>query len=145
MGTVRELVPYWAVTLLLLLGGGCSQQDKGLIVPGKSVGPYRLHEAMPEFHNGDLSAYARATAKGLLLSFKGDSVSVISVFSTNYHTKEGLCLGSPDSQVLAAFGEPDKKSTNHLNHFWDYKSRGIQICCRDGKVILINVLDTWDF
>ena len=142
MCTVREVVSNWAVVLFFLLGGGCSQQDKGLIVPGKSVGQYRLHQAMPEVHNGDVSAYARASAKGLLLSFKGDSVSVISVCSTNYHTSEGLCLGSPESQVLAAFGEPDQKSTNDLKHFLNYKIRGIQVYCKDGRVILINVLDT---
>jgi hypothetical protein len=124
---------------------GCSRQDAALIVPGKSVGPYRLHEARSQIHGGDINAYTHPAAKGLLLSFKDESVSVISVFSTNYHTKEGVCLGSLESLVLAAFGNPDKKSTNDLNQFWDYKNRGIQICSRDGKVILINVLDTWDF
>jgi hypothetical protein len=145
MGTVRYVIPYLGVVLFFLLGGGCSRDDKCIIVPGKSVGSYRLHEAMPEVHNGDLSEYARASGKGLLLSFKGDSISVISVFSTNYHTREGICLGSPESQVLAAFGEPEKRSTNELKHFLNYKNRGIQVCCKDGTVILINVLDTWDF
>ena len=143
MGGVRELIPVW-VLALALLGGGCSRQDTTLIVPGKSVGPYRLHQPRSKIHGGDIDAYTYPAAKGVLLSFEGESVSVISVFSTNYHTKEGVCLGSLDSQVLAAFGEPDNKSTNDLNHFWDYRGRGIQVCCRDGKVFLINILDTWD-
>ena len=144
MGSMREIMSLWVLGLALL-GGGCSRQDATLIVPGKSVGPYRLHQARSQTHWGDTDAYTHPAAKGLLLSFKDESVSVISVFSTNYHTKEGVFLGSPDSQVLAVFGEPDKKSTNDLNQFWDYKSRGIQFCSRDGKVVLINVLDAWDF
>ncbi len=136
-----ELIPIWVLSLLLLCGG-CSRQETTLIVPGKSVGPYRLHQARSRIHGGDIEAYTHPAARGLVLSFNGESVSVISVFSTNYHTIEGVCLGSLESQVVAVFGEPDRKSTNDLNHFWDY---GIQVCCRDGKVTLINVLDTWDF
>ncbi len=105
----------------------------------------RARASAPTGYIRPCQEYARASRSGLLLSFKGDSVSVISVFSTNYHTREGICLGSSESQVLAAFGEPEKRSTNDLKHFLDYKNRGIQVCCKDGTVILINVLDTWDF
>jgi hypothetical protein len=144
MKCLREIVPIWALSVAVL-SSGCSRQDKTLIVPGKSVGPYRLHQPRSQIHGGDIDVYTHPAAKGLLLSFKDESVSVISVFTPNYRTREGLCLGSLESEVLAAFGEPEKKSTNDSNEFWDYKSRGLQIGCKDGKVILINVLDNWNF
>lgn len=144
MCALRGIIPFWALSLALA-GGGCSRSDTTLIVPGKSVGPYRLHEPRSRIHGGGVDAYTHPYAKGLLLSFKDESVSVISVFSTNYHTSEGVRLGWSESQVLAAFGEPDRRSTNASNQFWDYKGRGIQICCSQGKVFLLNVLDTWEF
>src|SRR5207249_4404690 len=123
-----------------LLFAGCSQRDTALIVPGQSVGPYRLHEARSRIHGGGEKAYTHSAANRLILSFEGGSVSVVSVLSTNYHTAEGVRLGSPEKDVIAAYGQPDKKTADG---FWDYRKLGIQFCCRDGKVVLINVLANW--
>ncbi len=132
--------PIRPAILLVLLCAGCSQPDTALIVPGKSVGPYRLHEARSQIHGGGEQAYTHSAANGLILSFEGESVSIVSVLSTNYHTAEGVRLGSPENGVFAAYGQPDKKTADG---FWDYRKLGIQFCCREGKVVLINVLDSW--
>src|SRR5437667_9497732 len=102
--------PIRIAILLVLLCAGCSKPDTALIVPGQSVGPYTLHEARSRIHGGGEKAYTHPAANGVILSFEGESVSVVSVFITNYHTAEGVRLGSPEKGVVAAYGQPDKKT-----------------------------------
>lgn len=134
-------VAYAVFALCLFGGGGCSQSDDKLIVPGERVGPYRLHQPRSTIHGGDLNAYTHPAAKGLLLSFEDEHASVISVFSPDYQTDGGLKLGSATNEVVACYGQPDEIT----NGIMVYQILGIEFLCSDDTVRLINVLDKNDF
>ena len=133
----NKTAAYAVFALGLIWAAGCSQSDDKLIIPGERVGPYRLQQPRSKIHGGDPNAYTHPAAKGLLLSFEAERVSVITVCSPDYHTDRGLKFGSATNEVIVYHGQPDQIT----NGIMVYQKLGIEFHCLDGKVGIINVLD----
>jgi hypothetical protein len=122
-----------------LLAGGCLVvltlllwSDQTLIVPGRGVGRYKLQQRRNSLQN----SYVEPATRGLILTFSGEQLDVISVLDEKYHTAEGLRIGSTTNSLISAYGKPDRIDGD----FWDYDRRGLQFCCKSGTVSFINVI-----
>ncbi|MHB2018000.1 MAG: hypothetical protein ACYCW6_13700 [Candidatus Xenobia bacterium] len=112
----------WAVLVICLFAPTWAADDAHLVRGGVSVGPYRL--------GSDFSASRKALGKpdrtqesqippydthlfwyekqGLAFFVKGSTLNGITVISTDYHTPEGIRVGSSRAQVEHVYGPPAK-------------------------------------
>ena len=85
--------------------------DEVLIVPGERVGALVLGQSTPDSIATYVDREQFATEQGLDLQFdRKHRLSIITVFSPRFSTREGLRVGSLASEVEATLGSPRSRS-----------------------------------
>jgi len=134
---------------------GGQPTQTAMIEPGVGVGQVRIGMTVEEMKESldkpDIDAtgisYAYADHGFEVIFRDGQVHSINCVHHINnapaikpcpYKTAEGIGIGSTESKVLAAYGEPDKRTRVG----WAYKS-GVRFEFTDGEVSLMGVLKPW--
>ncbi len=128
--------------------GVADAQEDSLVVPGDRVGWMKIGMKFSDITKRLGNDYKTAGSNSSDLVFpkyqltvslsSGDTVCGIGVMNSSYRTDAGIQVGSPESAVLSAYGNPESSSSpqgGSCKRLY-YKSRGITfVMSSDCKVV----------
>jgi hypothetical protein len=124
----------------------------GLVVPGSRVGLYRLGDSISEAKNllGEADNVDRNFSMGPsvsgvkydytgavnlnFLADKENKITMIFVYNSEFHTREGIRIGSNFSEVEKRYGNALKSKTTQPGDFFADYTSGIAYLISAGKV-----------
>jgi hypothetical protein len=120
-------------------------KEEGLIVPGEAIGNFRLgcepHELIPADREGTIADYSLRF--NVRVELEKNVLVDLSTGSERYQTAEGIRVGTPFADVVAALGEPPERRELDGEGMFDFKAaypeRGIDFLVYLDKVLHIGV------
>jgi len=132
---------------MLILFTGCMSDN--LIVPSKGVGKFRIGKSLlTDILKNEQEDRKKYADQGLYFSFDKGKLLSIEIASAEFHTREGIKIGSNVNEIYSVYGKPNSKlklsvegsKPFEIDNSLKYQGIGF-FCDKNNEIEVITIFD----